>query len=502
MKVVTPKEMARIEALAYEAGCEEETFMEQAGKGVAQQVHRFCQSHQRDRRVTLLCGKGNNAGDAYVAGRYLIEQGYEVDAVRVRPIEECSELCQLNQERFLKRGGQDTQFSLDQPPVYSKRGVLLDGVFGTGFHGAARGAYGNLIQSANHCHLPILAIDIPSGLDGEQGSTEGPAIQADETYFLGLPKQGFFLRSGWNHVGHLHHVDFGLPSKFIDRAQTKLHLPQEEQLRGLLPSVRRDRHKYQAGLVVGVGGSPGMPGAAILAIVAALKGGAGIVRLVHPDGMQSELSSCPPEIIRIAYSMHSLNKVTEQLNAASAVFLGPGMGRTALAQVLLELVLPQLSKPAVLDADALYHLAARPVTLPEQCILTPHLGEMCTLLHRQDKPELSEEFLAECQAYAEEKKVTLILKGGPSFIFHPGMQPFVNIYGDPGMATAGAGDVFTGLLAALLGQGLSPQSAALLGTYLHAKAGEYASERLTAYSVCASDITQEFPSAFKLAMQT
>ena len=501
MKVVTPKEMARIEALAYQAGCEEETFMEQAGKGIAQRVHLYCQKNHRDKRVTLLCGKGNNAGDAYVAGRYLIEQGYEVDAVRVRTIEDCSELCQLNQQRFLDRGGHDSLFSLDHPPQYSKHGVLLDGIFGTGFHGTAQGTYGHLIQSANHSHLPILSIDIPSGLDGEQGNVEGPAIQADETFFLGLPKQGFFLHNGWNHVGRVLPVDFGLPTRFIDQAHTKFQLPKEEQLCGLLPAVRRNRHKYQAGLVVGLGGSPGMPGAAILATMAALKGGAGIVRLLHPEGMQSELSSCPPEIIRIAYSMHSLSKVTDQLNVASAIFLGPGMGRSALAQVLLELVLPQLNKPAVLDADALYYLAKRPFTLPKQCILTPHMGEMCTLLHRQDKPELSEEFLTECQAFAEDKEVTLILKGGPSFIFHPGMQPFVNIYGDPGMATAGAGDVLTGLLAALLGQGLSPQSAALLGTYLHAKAGEFASARMTAYSVCASDITEEFPSAFKLALQ-
>ncbi len=500
MKIVTPKEMARIEGLAYAAGSSEVDFMEAAGKGIAERVQVFVEAHQRSKEVLLLCGHGNNAGDAYVAGHYLLAVGYQVKAVLGKPIEQSRPLCRQNHDRFLENGGQVFPYEPGTPMPVPEHGVILDGLFGTGFYGSLREPFASLVHAANSSHVPIIAIDIPSGLDGESGLAGGPVIKASETIYLGLPKNGFFLGEGWNHVGQLSYVDFGLPDRFIEQATSTLWLPTPAQLCGLLPEISRDRHKYQTGLVVGLAGSPGMPGAAILSICAALRGGAGIVRLLHPDGMQAEMSSCPPEIIRLPYSVQNVSAVVEALNAASASYVGPGMGRSPIAQVLMELVLPQINKPCVIDADALYLLSHTHVELPERTVLTPHRGEMARLLHMEGYPRVTLDFLKCCQEYAESRHVTLVLKGGPGFIFHPRVPIFVNVFGDPGMATAGSGDVLTGLIAALLAQGLSTQAAALLGVYLHAKAGEWAAKQKTSHCIIASDIMAGFPAAYAAAM--
>ncbi len=496
MKVVTPQEMARIESLAYSAGASEADFMEEAGKGIASRVDAFVSRSACAKEVVLLCGKGNNSGDAYVAGRYLLEQGYRVTAIQVKDIAESSQLCRKNHDRFIAKRGNVEEFKPRKSSPFPKDAVIIDGLFGTGFHGVARNPYGALIRSANASKLPIIAIDIPSGLDGATGHAEGEVIVATETIYLGLPKLGFFVQDGWNYVGRLRYVNFGLDQEFIDQAESDLEMPQESDLRELLPPVRRNRHKYQAGLVVGLAGSPGMPGAAILSITAAIKSGAGIVRLMHPDGMQAELAACPPEIIRVPYSVQSISSIAESLSAGRACFIGPGIGRSTLAKALLEVLLPKLKVPCVLDADALYHLAHSHVLPPAYSVITPHYGEMGRLLHLDDRPDLTHDFLEQCQRYVEEHNVTLVLKGGPTCVLHPGRPKCINACGDPGMATAGSGDVLTGLIAACMAQGLAPHSAALLGVYLHAKAGEYAAEAKTSYCMVASDITEALPRAF------
>jgi NAD(P)H-hydrate epimerase len=265
-----------------------------------------------------------------------------------------------------------------------------------------------------------------------------------------------------------------------------------------LPQIKHSRHKYEAGLVVGLGGSPGYPGAAMLAATAALHGGAGIVRLLHPQGMEAELISSPYELIRIPYDPKNVDEIAENLNKASATFVGPGIGRKPETFELLKELLPKLVKPCVIDADALTLLSGTDIPFPEHTILTPHRGEMNRLLQRTDHPPLTKEYLQECLTFAENRRVTIVLKGGPSFILHPDEPILVCPKGDPGMATAGSGDVLTGLLAALLAQGLTTHHAAALGVYIHGLAGEHAAAELTSYCLIASDIMFRFPEGFML----
>lgn len=496
MKVVSPREMSTIESLAYRDGSSESDFMEEAGSGVALVVHDYVERYDIDRTVILLCGKGNNAGDAYVAGIHLLHLDYDVYAIQIAPVDECSALCKANHARFINEGGRIT---LDATSEIFNRGIIIDGIFGTGFRGTVEEPYAEMIKLANNSGLPIIAVDIPSGLNGETGEVQGDgkAIIATETAFLGLPKRGFFIKNGWDCVGKLRYVDFGLPKLYMEGGDADMVMLAEDIVKPLLPKIKRSRHKYQAGYVVGLSGSPGMPGAAILVSTAAYRGGAGIVRLVHPEGMQAELAMSPFELIRTPYKANDIVFVAEQLNRASATFIGPGVGVTPAMRELLLGVLPQLTKPCVIDADALTLLADESLPFPNNAVITPHHGEMARLLKRQASPAVDDEFLNRCREYSAEKQVTLVLKGGPTFIMHPGQPIIVNPTGDPGMATAGSGDVLTGLIAAFLSQGVAPKDAAVLGVYLHGLAGEHAALEMTSYGVMAADIIYHFPEAFK-----
>lgn len=495
MKVVSAKAMAELEAKAYQQGFAEIDFMENAGKGIARLTQEFIQNHQLDNQIWLLCGKGNNGGDAFVAGCHLLDQGCRVTAIQLEGLDQCSPLCRQNGRRFLDKNGK----IIRQFDSLGHQGMILDGLFGTGFKGKVRPPYDSLIQAANQSGLPILAIDIPSGLDGTTGKVEGSVIQAAQTIFLGLPKTGFFLENGWNATGSLQGVDFGLPSTIIEEVGADFELMTSNQISSLLPPIQRNRHKYQAGYVMGLAGSPTMPGAALLSSLAAFRGGSGMVRLLYPQGMENELSSSPYELIKIPYAHDEIDQISQLMEKAASAFIGPGLGRSHPIMHLLEVLLPQLKIPCVIDADALTLFANQPYPLPPHAIFTPHMGEMQTLLKSSVHLILNADLLGTCQRYSEEHHVTLILKGAPTFIFHPQTPIFVNPTGDPGMATAGSGDVLTGLIASLLSQGLNCHQAALLGVYLHGLAGECAARhQQTSRGIMATDLVNSFAEAYKI----
>lgn len=494
MKIVTAKQMAEIEALAYKDGASEEEFMDEAGAGVALVIHDYIIRNGLDRQVVLLCAKGNNSGDAYVAGQELLEMDYAVLAMQIAPIDTCSPLCQEQHRRFVEAGGRVREVMSEEDLVVPANGVIVDGLFGTGFHGQLREPFASVVRTINRSPTPIISIDIPSGLDGETGEVKGEAIIAAETAFLGLPKRGFFLQDGWNHVGKLRYIDFGLGYEYIDQVETPLQMITREMLAAHLPKMARNRHKYEAGYVVGVAGSPGMPGAALLSAWSSLAGGAGIVRLMHPPGMETELSTSPYEMIKTPY--HNVDDILAQMSRARGFFIGPGIGTDSKARELVDALVPKIDCPTVVDADALTLYAEKPFKLPEGTIFTPHRGEMARLLGEPAPEFVDMEYLDTCNAYAKKHGIILVLKGGPSFVLNGGEKLFVNALGDPGMATAGSGDVLTGLLASLLAQGVEPLRAAQMGVYIHSWAGELAGGLLTSYCMTASDIVDQFPRAY------
>jgi hydroxyethylthiazole kinase-like uncharacterized protein yjeF len=498
LKVVTAREMARIEGMAYAEGSSEEDFMENAGAAVAQATIDFLEKHGLPKRVILLVGKGNNGGDAYVAGRKLLERGIKTTAFHIYALDQCGPLCKKMHEKFRAAGGPILHIHDESHFSFGTEGVILDGLVGTGFRGQAEDVLALAIRKANQSELPILAIDIPSGVNGTTGEVGTVAIQAKETIFLGLPKLGFFLKQGWDHVGNLKYATFGLGEKYIAEAKADAFLFNEQDAHHFLPPIKRTRHKYQAGYVLSIAGSPGMPGAALLASFAALKAGAGIVRLFHPEGMEAELSGAPFELIRQGWNGRDWKLIKKEISRAKAMLMGPGIGRTPAAKKMLQQALQTIPLPMVIDADALFFLAEHPSwVLPAESILTPHHGEMELLLSSYKSKMRKAEGLDAYQAYSESKNTTVVLKGAPTWIFHPHTIPLVLTRGDPGMATAGSGDVLTGIIAGMMAQGLDARTAAALSVYLHGYSGEMAADDLTSYCLTASDLIDFLPYAFR-----
>ncbi len=491
-KIVSATEMAAIEKEAYKLGCCEVNFMENAGHGIAVAAVNFITSHNLARTVWLLCGKGNNGGDAFVAGRHLLAKDCQVRAILIEEIKLCSPLCQRNAQLFLENGGKIQSVA----DFENSEGIIIDGLFGTGFHGELNPSYAQLVSMANKSGLPILAIDIASGLNGTSGEQSSVCIQATETLFLELPKLGCFLQNGWNVTGQLRQVKFGLPETLITHSKMQIELIDTHLAASYLPPMVRNRHKYQAGMVTGWAGSPQMPGAALLAALAAFRSGSGLVKLLHPQGMEAQLAASPYELIKVSYQSDALETLTTCLNKAAATFIGPGLSKTNELSNMLQQIMPQLEKPCVIDADALAIFSKQPFHLPAQTIFTPHHGEMQNLL-QTNTFSLDAYMLQTCQEYAQAQKIVLILKGAPTFIFAADKPILVSSRGDPGMATAGCGDVLTGVLAALLAQKLNAHKAATTGVYLHGLAGEYAAlERGTSYGLMASDVIQHLAAAF------
>ncbi len=500
MKVLSAEEMQRIESLSFrDHGQEQEAeFMERAGEAVAKIVSSLAPVGLR---VFLLCGKGNNAGDAYVVGRYLQEYGFTVTALQVFPIDELKHLARSNAKAFQGSGG--SVVSPEQALLFEfpSQGLIIDGLLGTGFQGSVRNPIANMIRKANASDLAILSIDVPSGLNASQGllSEHDPVINARWTLALEFAKSGFFLGDAWNKLGQLRIVKFGLDQNYEKQAHETFRLLEKNLIVPLLPKIQRNRHKYQRGSLALVAGSSGMAGAAILASHAGLRGGAGIVRLIHPKEITVELSQAPIELLRLAYDSQSSSHqelILKTLNKAKAVVMGPGLGQSDSVRALLNFLVPRIEVPLVLDADGLNLLEKGFNHFPPQTILTPHTGEMARLLGLSKTVPVSLDFLDRCQNYVNEKKVSLVLKGGPSFILQPNTVPSISLRGDPGMATAGSGDILAGILGALLAQNCPSHAAAMLGTYLHGLAGERAAYEKTSYAMIASDILAKIPDAY------
>lgn len=494
MKVVSSKEMASLESKSYEQGCSEEIFMQNAAIGVANIVKEFVIEKKLKKSALILAGKGNNAGDAYEAGSYLLDEGFKVIACSGSGDEGESPLCRKQKRLFTLKGGE--LFDAKKLLNLSWDGIIIDGIFGTGLKSAPKDPYGEMIRWANKTKAPIIAVDIPSGLSGDTGEVFGDAISARITVALGLPKIGFFLQEGWNLIGELKYVDFGLPQSIIDGFQTPFRIYEKEKGLEALPPIKRNRHKYEAGEVICLAGSPGMPGSANLATLAVLRSGAGMVKLYHPKGMESELSSSAYEVIKIPYE--NSEQIIQSANDANAFLVGPGLGRMDSCCQLLKEVFSKIEVPCVIDADALFFYAKKAFEVPKDSILTPHLGEMNRILGIKTHI-VTLDYLKRCLEFSKEKEIILVLKGGPSFIFSPEGLVWINLTGDPGMATAGSGDVLTGIIAGLLAQKMKPLDAACAGVCIHGWSGEIASKIMSPYCMIASDIIHYLPKVFRVS---
>ncbi|MCY3974711.1 MAG: NAD(P)H-hydrate dehydratase [Simkaniaceae bacterium] len=492
--ILSAEEMQRVERISIREGASEEEYVSRAGLEVAEAALRLLEQKALPETVSLMVGKGNNGADALSAGVYLTEKGINVRAFLFYPSEESSPLCATYAKRFAHAGGRLN--IIEEPSSYfaheKPEGLIIDGLLGVGLRGRLHEKTEVIIRAVNALSSPVLSVDIPSGVNGSTGVVDPVAVKATETVFLGALKIGGFIRDGYEQTGAFSVASFGLEERYLRMARATACMFDEKSIARMLPPVIRTRHKYRTGYLLAVAGSRGMTGAALLSSFAALRSGAGIVRLFHPAGTGGESVNVPWELIRSPYD-NDPGPFFRELRRASAVMVGPGMGRGEMAEKFVREITPAIRIPMLIDADALFLLRDSLSSLNAPAVLTPHRGEMLSLL---DKPEYGD-ILAECGEWATSVGHIVVVKGAPTFIFRPDALPLIVPSGDPGMATAGTGDVLSGVIAALLAQKAPPIDAATLGVYLHGYAGEQVARKMTSYGMVASDLIEALPGAFK-----
>lgn len=540
MQLVTSEQMRAIDNYTINMlGIPSMVLMENAGRAIAEEVLSYCraqfengQQHSagisdpslvckevirsdlgareryRGERWLILIGKGNNGGDGLVCARHLMDAGIRVHLLYAAPPESLRGDAAAQHVIAEALGLPRSVYTPGEADIFSGFTGIVDALLGTGAKGAPRGAYASLIREANGSGLPIVAADIPSGLDADTGALHDPCIQARKTVSLAFLKAGLTQYPGAEAAGEVVVRYIGIPPALPPHMLGAGQILTEASLRSEL-GVELDRprkadgHKGTYGHVLLAAGSLPMSGAALLSAKAALRAGCGLATwalpaalLPHAAGAVPELMTAPvPDNGNGAWSEAAADEVLRLMQARDVLAVGPGLGRFPGEVGFLRALWEGIPRPLVVDADALNILAAAGGLAAWQrrdaaTVLTPHPGEMARLTGLSTA-EVQRDRLGLARRFAEQHGATLVLKGARTVVADPGGRVFVNTTGHPGMATGGSGDVLTGIIASLLAQGLSGIQAAALGVYLHGLAGERAaSARWMSGSLLAGDIVE------------
>lgn len=414
------------------------------------------------RRIGVACGPGNNGGDGYVLARLAIAAGYDVQVVALAPPR--SDEARHAEAGWRAAGGRTLGFEGSLPEVE----VWVDAVFGIGLSRAPEGEAAAMIEALNAQPAPCFSLDVPSGVDADSGHVPGAAVRADLTLGFLLPLAGLHTGAARDHVGDLALDGLGVDPELFDALTPAALRVDREDLRAWLPPRRRNSHKGMHGRVLCIGGDHGFGGAIRLCGEAALRSGAGLVSVATRGTHVPALLAARPELM--ARSVEAPADLESLLMATDVLALGPGLGQGEWGASLFEAALAA-GRPTVLDADGLNLLATGPRALPARSVLTPHPGEAARLLGR-DAAAIQADRLGAATALADQHGAAVILKGAGSVVAAPDERPRVIGAGNPGLASGGSGDVLTGVVAALLGQGLTAFDAACAGALLHACAGD------------------------------
>jgi NAD(P)H-hydrate epimerase len=497
-----------------EYGVPGEVLMQRAGLGVAMEVAPLAEACGGEPLVQIFAGKGNNGGDAFVAAYCLLEMGCDVELFFAGDSSAVSGDALVHLKKMLEAGIElrelatvkEWQALAGMPHLAGD--ILLDGLLGTGISGAPRGVVAAAIEAINvfSRKAPVVAIDIPSGLNGDSGVAEGAVVCADCTVTMAMPKNGLLQPAALDFVGSLSVVDIGIPAEYTDRMAADVELITPPEVSALFERRRRSSHKGCYGHVLLIGGASGYAGAIAMAGMAALRSGVGLVSLLVPESIATVVAGLLPEAMVHAglcndsgsLCADALEPMANKLRGFSAIAIGPGMTQHPAGAEVLKQALALLDKPVVLDADAL-NLLAKIDDLPAvSCrpILTPHPGEMARLLGGDAAAIQADRFDAARRA-AEKYGAVVVLKGAGTVVTAPGQSRYVNMSGNPGMAVGGSGDVLTGLMAGLAAQGLEPLAAAKAAVHIHGVAGDAVALAGSQASMTATDIVDAMPKIFR-----
>lgn len=501
MKLVTAGEMRLIEETHLRnTGGSIDELMARVGAAVADKATALV---GLPAAVVIFCGKGNNGGDGFVAARLLQQRGYAVRAVKMAEDSAYAGPAAVALAAASHAGVPIEDYeSRDIGPAE----LIIDALLGFGLKGALRGSLAEVVEKINHSGVPVLSVDLPTGVDADDGSVEGKAVRADHTLTFTAPKRGLYLLPGAEYAGEVELADIGISGELVD-SLGEAHLIDRLFSARLMPRLAKSAHKRSSGRVLMVAGSAGMTGAAALAGAAAMRGGAGLCVLVVPESLNDVMEIKLTEVMTVAApetASRGLDiKAAEQILAMETEFdclaVGPGLGRhPGTVSLVLELA-RRSSLPMVLDADALYAVSKEPQVLAGRgpdTVITPHSGELGRLIGLPAET-IEADRLGVAPRAAKELGVTLVLKGYHSIVAGAGFLGVCQS-GNPGMATAGTGDVLTGVTAALSARGLDGVPAAAAAVYAHGLAGDLAVADKSLLATVAGDLLDYLPGAYRL----
>ena len=455
--------------------------------------------------MRIVCGKGNNGGDGLVAARKLIEQGIPAEAFLLWAAQDLSEDARANHDRLPKQVEARQCGAAELPAALAESGVVVDALLGTGFSGVPRAPLDRAIEAINDIPCPVVAVDVPSGADASTGEVSGACVRAEVTVTFHAAKVGLWVRPAKAHAGRIEVIDIGIPEDDAG-VEPAAGLITRSAL-DLVPRRDPDSTKFSSGSVLVIGGSTGLTGAVAMTCDAAMRAGAGWVRAGVPGSLNAILEQKLTEVMTIALPDRDgallRDAATELLAAAEradAVVLGPGLGRADQSFELAQAIIGELDRPLLVDADGLNALAAAGLeavarrTAPT--VLTPHAGELARLLGTESA-QVSARRLQSVRDAAARARSVVVLKGDDTLVAEGSARLAVNAGGSAALATAGTGDVLSGVIAAFMAKGVDPFTAASAGVYAHSQAGWLAAAEQGAESVIATDVIAALPGALR-----
>lgn len=479
MKVLSPKRMARYDEYAIKTwGIPSAVLMENAGRNTYRLMkERYLAGGET---IAVICGRGNNGGDGFVIARYALIGGFRVRAYLIGRKSDLKGDAALNMGLFESLSGEVIECVEKPKPVRTGIGeadIIVDAIFGTGLSKPVGGMEKTVIDAINASGKPVIAVDIPSGIDGATGKALGSAVHALHTFTYAYPKLGQVLRPGADHCGSLTVIDISIPSFVEKEVGFDGEITDGDMIRGFLKRRLPSSHKGSFGHAVVIAGSPGKTGAAHMASLAALKIGAGLVTLVIPETLNAILEAKTTEVMtypvaddgRGFFIPGSFDEIAAFIEDKDVVIMGPGLSQNEGVMELTRKIYREVDKPFVIDADGINAFRGHTQLLRKkgsEAVLTPHPGELARLIGGTPK-ELNDDRIGAALARARAWGVSILLKGAASVLATPDGQMFINPTGNPSLAKGGSGDILTGFIGGLASQGYGLTRSTLLGAYLH-----------------------------------
>ena len=486
-------------------------LMETAGRGAVKTAIRILKEYNY-KKVSIICGKGNNGGDGYVVARGLLNYDFDI-TVFVLADENSIKGDALINLNIIKKLSCSIKFCTSENDVSTlaaslhESDLLVDAILGTGLESEVRDNYKTVISHINSTGKKVLSLDIPSGIHSDNGQILGTAVKAHYTATFGLFKRGLFIQPGAQYSGNISLIDIGIPNKLIEANKPSAHLLSDNYVKNLIPLRNPDSHKGTYGHLLAISGSRGKLGAALMLSNTAIKSGAGLVTLALPGDVHKSAESKCIEVMAEPLDKNgeyldknTINKALELLTGKNCLAIGPGISQEQKTADFVKLFLPTVSIPTVIDADGLNVISDTPDIFKEfnfPCIITPHPGEMSRLTGLKTKTIQSDRINSALN-FSKEFNVVTVLKGAQTVITSPLGEILICPVSNPGMASGGMGDILTGIIGAMLAQNLNAFDAAAAGVYLHAKSAELASDKKGYMGLTATDVMNELPYLLKM----